>query len=56
MTRRLIAVAMLGLAALAVLAVVIDERVSRHQSAWDRDYGGKPMVQEDFAPGTWRNR
>lgn len=40
--RKGLAIGLVGLgifAALALLAIRIDESVSRHQSAWDRDYG-----------------
>ena len=36
---RIIGLGLFFLGGLATLAVIIDERTSRHESEWDRDYG-----------------
>ena len=38
---RILGIGLFLLGGLATLAVIIDERVSRQASAWDRDYGGR---------------
>ena len=36
---RILSLGLFFLGGLATLAVIIDERTSRHESAWERDYG-----------------
>jgi hypothetical protein len=48
--KRIVKLGILALVAcgvMALLAVLIDDNVSKNQSNWDRDYGDKkPMVQD----------